>query len=135
MFVLVQTGWQKLDYWGTDFLCSLLASFPGPKRRRRKGLVSAELRATDTYDYWIRAETQETDANITHPTGPAPYRMKLDHVAEAILHYKTPGASQPTSADYVSIKEKSIPAKPPQEFTWASISTLSSALSARDLHR
>ena len=35
--------------------------------------------------------------------------MKLDHVAEAILHYNLPGASQPISKNYVSIKENSIP--------------------------
>ena len=70
---------------------------------------TSHLQAIDKHNYWIRAETQETDADVKNPTGPAPYRMKLDHVAEAILHYKMPGVSLPTSADYVSIKEKSTP--------------------------
>ena len=61
------------------------------------------------YNYWIRAETQEADVDVKHPTGSAPYRMKLDHVAEAILHYNMPGTSLPTSVDYESIKENSRP--------------------------
>ena len=62
-------------------------------------------------NYWIRAETQEIyEKDYKNPTGgQPPYPMKLDHAAEAILHYNLPGASQPTSKDYVSIKENSIP--------------------------
>ena len=61
-------------------------------------------------DFWMRAEAQEIDVegNVA-PTGPLPYRLLLDHAAEAILHYNTPGSSLPTSADYVRIKENSRP--------------------------
>ena len=57
-------------------------------------------------DYWMRGEAQEIEDN---PTGPPPYRLLLDRAAEAILHYNLPESSLPTSADYVSIKENSIP--------------------------
>ena len=56
-------------------------------------------------DFWMRAEAQEIDVegNV------APYRLLLDHAAEAILHYNIQGSSLPTSADYVRIKENSRP--------------------------
>ena len=61
-------------------------------------------------DFWMRAEAQEIDVEEnTTPTGPPPYRLLLDHAAEAVLHYNTPGSSLPTSADYVRIKENSRP--------------------------
>ena len=61
-------------------------------------------------DFWMRVEAQEIDVEEnTTPTGPPPYRLLLDHAAEAILHYNTPGSSLPTSADYVRIKENSRP--------------------------
>ena len=61
-------------------------------------------------DYWMRAEALEID--IPEGTTPAtnpPYRLMLDRAAESILHYNVQGASLPTSADYVSIKENSVP--------------------------
>ena len=63
------------------------------------------------YNYWIRAETQEIyEKDYKNPTGSQPpYPMKLDHVAEAILHYNKPGATQPISKDYADIKKQSIP--------------------------
>ena len=60
-------------------------------------------------DYWIRAETLEIDRNRTGP----PYQS-LEHVAEAILHYKQNGDSgdpddNVPSTKYQEIKDKSPP--------------------------
>ena len=61
-------------------------------------------------NYWMRSEAQEIDIEEnTTPTEPAPYRLLLDRAAESILHYNLPGSKLPTSADYVHIKEHSIP--------------------------
>ena len=55
-------------------------------------------------DYWVRAETLEIDQ-----VGSVPYRLLLDHAAEAILHYNRPGCSLPTSSQYDEIKSRSVP--------------------------
>ena len=61
-------------------------------------------------NFWMRAEALEIDVpEYTTPTGPPPYRLMLDRAAESILHYNVQGASLPTSAEYVSIKENSVP--------------------------
>ena len=61
-------------------------------------------------DFWMRSEAQEIDVEEnTTPTEPAPYRLLLDRAAESILHYNVAGSTLPTSADYVRIKENSIP--------------------------
>ena len=61
-------------------------------------------------NFWMRAEALEIDMpdGVTPATDP-PYRLLLDRAAESILHYNSPGVSLPTSADYVSIKENSVP--------------------------
>ena len=61
-------------------------------------------------NFWVRAEALEIDMpENTNPVTNPPYRLMLDRAAESILHYNMPGASIPTSADYVSIKENSVP--------------------------
>ena len=61
-------------------------------------------------NFWMRAEALEIDMpEGTNPATDPPYRLMLDRAAESILHYNRPGASLPTSADYVSIKENSVP--------------------------
>ena len=61
-------------------------------------------------NFWMRAEALEIDQKDgVPPNGSPPYRLMLDRAAESILHYNMQGASPPTSADYVSIKEQSIP--------------------------
>ena len=61
-------------------------------------------------NYWMRAEALEIDQKDgVHPNGPPPYRLMLDRAAESILHYNMPRSSPPTSRDYMSIKENSIP--------------------------
>ena len=61
-------------------------------------------------NFWMRTEALEIDIpEGTTPATDPPYRLMLDRAAESILHYNTPGVSLPTSADYVSIKENSVP--------------------------
>ena len=59
-------------------------------------------------DYWMRTEALEIDMPDNTDSVDPPYRMMLDRAAESILHYNVQGASLPTSADYVRIKEKSV---------------------------
>ena len=61
-------------------------------------------------NFWMRAETLEIDVEEGEtPNTTAPYRLLLDRAAESILHYNLSGSTVPTSADYLSIKENSIP--------------------------
>ena len=67
-------------------------------------------------DYWMRAETLEIDLqeDVNPPTGP-PYPLRVDHVAESILHYNKPSCELPTSAEYEDIKSNSIPVSSKQQ--------------------
>ena len=61
-------------------------------------------------NFWMRAEALEIDQpEGEDPTTNPPYRLMLDRAAESILHYNSPGVSPPTSREYVSIKENSVP--------------------------
>ena len=67
-------------------------------------IVRANRPRAGVNDYWIRAETLELDLEASGP----PYPSK-GNMAEAILHYNTPGNSIPRSTEYERIKTNSIP--------------------------
>ena len=61
-------------------------------------------------DYWMRAETLEIALQDDKTPTTLPYSLRLDHVAESILHYNITGqCSPPTSSNYEVIKNSSTP--------------------------
>ena len=122
-----------------------VASFPGPKRRRRKGLVSAVCACANRsgipplpqtvdilpYDCDTRIDTKR---NTVRRFMIAKYGMQETHsivlIQWPIRSYKQTVRASVELAD----EKKRLPTgKPSQEVTWASIA-LPSALSARNLH-
>ena len=70
---------------------------------------------TGRVNYWMRAETLEVNNDVGHP----PYQT-LDHVAEAILHYKqSDNEEEIPSTEYYNIKRQS----PQRSCTWSNYCT------------
>ena len=78
-----------------------------------KAKNSSELSQLNKTNFWIRTEELAIDVPGDYPydlpLGRAPYRFITKNVAEAILHYNTPGSVAPLSTEYEAIKAASIP--------------------------
>ena len=74
---------------------------------------SSELGQLNKTNFWIHAEHLAIDVPGDYPfelpLGRAPYKFVTENVAEAILHYNTPGSVAPVSSEYEAIKAASIP--------------------------
>ena len=74
---------------------------------------SSELSQLNKTNFWIRAEELAVDVPGDYPSElpseRAPYKFITERVAEAILHYNTPGTVAPVSTEYEAIKAASIP--------------------------